>query len=122
MGNDLVAQVRDQGFEQQFHVRSVRGFDRGRLRAGAGVRHDLLLSKIRPRLSEARVASGMRTVRAPRGNSASRRETQRLLQSIVAPEDFRADCERRRTENAELARGIGRLLRQTLALRALGAG
>src|SRR5262245_38560298 len=43
MGNDLVAQVGDQGLEQQFHLRSVRGFDRGRLRVGAGVRHDLLL-------------------------------------------------------------------------------
>jgi hypothetical protein len=45
MGNDLVAQVGDQRFEQQFHVRSVRGFDRGRFRAVAGVRHDVLLSE-----------------------------------------------------------------------------
>jgi hypothetical protein len=60
--------------------------------------------------------------RAPRGNSTSRREIERIVQSIVAPEDFRADCERRRAENAELARGIGRLLRQTLALCALRAG
>src|SRR5947209_5394080 len=43
MGNDLIAQVGDQGFEQQFHVRLVRGLDRGRFRAVAGVRHDLLL-------------------------------------------------------------------------------
>src|SRR5262245_45284354 len=64
----------------------------------------------------------MRMARAPRGHSASCREGERLLQSIVAPEDFRADCERRRAENAELARGIGRLLRQALALCALRAG
>src|SRR5262249_58526480 len=43
MGDDLVAQVGDQRFEQQFHLRSVRGFDRSRLLTVAGVRHSSLL-------------------------------------------------------------------------------
>src|SRR5262245_66590693 len=64
----------------------------------------------------------MRTARPPREGSASGREGERLLQSIVAPEDFRTDCEGRRAENAELAGAIRRRLQQTLALRALGAG
>src|SRR5262249_12174030 len=75
-----------------------------------------------PKFSHARVACGMRTARAARGDSASCREGERILQAIVAPKNFRTDCERRRAENAELTRSIRRLLRETLALRALRAG
>src|SRR5262249_9753337 len=64
-------------------------------------------SKIQSRARRLRHA----IARAARGNSASCREGDRSLQSIVAPKTFRGDCGRRRAEKAELARGIGRLLR-----------
>src|SRR5262245_41543540 len=54
--------------------------------------------------------------------SASARTRNRLLQAIVAPEDFCSDGEGRRAENAEVARGVGRVLHRAGALRAACAG
>src|SRR5262245_59210705 len=66
----------------------------------------------------ARRGRGVRRAGCP---SVPRSELEGFLQPSVAPEHFRADGEGRRTENAKLAGGIGRLLQQLLAFRTLCA-
>ena len=54
--------------------------------------------------------------------SALRRESECILQPIIAPKNFTVDGERWRAENAQAARLVGRLFHQTLRFTALGAG
>src|ERR1700730_367388 len=124
MGNDLVAQVGDQGFEQQFHVRSVRGFDRSRLRTVAGVRHDLLLLHAPGlKFAHARVASAyqryacLEAIQRPAAKlsaSSSRSSPQKiseLIANVGAPKmpSLRAAsvaCFDRRSPSALFARAM----------------